>query len=119
MSTDEQAHVLLELPRGETEVLRLTRKIYEGRPFTDLRVHFRGTDGGWYPTKKGTSIRDSELHSVLDALAKIAKRIEGGAAPQARVTRTSGAQRSLPAGSRNEQPASDSGYDSSEDGKLF
>lgn len=77
--SDDAEHVLVELPRGDSDVLRVTRKVYEGKPFTDVRVYFRGTDGKMHPTKKGTSIRDRELPEVLAALTRVATKI--GAQP--------------------------------------
>ncbi len=68
-------YIVLELPRGEGDVLRVTRRMYEGRPFTDVRVHFRGSDGQMHPTKKGTSIRDGEIAAVVEALNKISSKV--------------------------------------------
>jgi hypothetical protein len=67
--------IVLELPRGESDVVRVTRKMYEGRPFTDVRVFFRGSDGAMHPTKKGCSVRDHELADVVDALQRIAAKV--------------------------------------------
>lgn len=71
----EREHVVLDLPRGETDMLRVTRREYEGRPFTDVRVFFRGDDGQLRPTKKGCSVRDSEIRDVIAALNKIAAKV--------------------------------------------
>ena len=75
--TDDD-HIVLEIPRGESDVLRITRRRYEGRTYTDVRVHFRGQDGEWHPTRKGCSVRDSEIADVAAALAKIADRVFAG-----------------------------------------
>ena len=80
----DDAHIVLELPRGESEVLRITRRRYEGRPFTDLRIFFRGQDGGWHPTRKGCSVRDSEIADVAAALQKIASKVIASAPPAPR-----------------------------------
>jgi transcriptional coactivator p15 (PC4) len=71
----DQEHVVLELRRGENDVLRVTRKTYEGKPFTDVRVYYRADDGELRPTKKGCSIRDRELPQVLTALQRVAEKV--------------------------------------------
>lgn len=71
----DQEHVLLELPRGENDVVRVTRKTYEGKPFTDIRVHYRADDGELRPTKKGCSVRDRELTEVIAALQRVATKV--------------------------------------------
>ena len=72
----DDGETLLERPRNETEKFRLTLKTYEGRPFIDARIYFRGTDGGWHPTKKGVSIRVGELAAVVDALQGALERLD-------------------------------------------
>jgi hypothetical protein len=74
----DQEHVLLELRRGESDVLRVVRKTYEGKPFTDLRVFFRADDGQLRPTKKGCSIRDREVAEVVAALQRVANKLGQG-----------------------------------------
>ncbi len=74
-------HVVIELRRGETEVLRVTRKLYGEKPFTEVRVYFRTDDGALRPTKRGCSIRDRELWNVIDALQRIAGKV--GSTPPA------------------------------------
>lgn len=69
--SDPADHVVLELPRGEADMLRVTRRSYQGKPFTDVRIFFRGDDGELHPTKKGATIRDYELGQVIEALRKI------------------------------------------------
>jgi hypothetical protein len=71
----DQEHVLLELPRGETDVLRVTRKTYQDKPFTDIRVFYRADDGELRPTKKGCSVRDRELADVIAALQRVATKV--------------------------------------------
>ena len=56
-------------------MLRVTRKTYEGKPFTDIRVFYRAQDGELRPTKKGCSIRDRELAQVLAALRRVADKV--------------------------------------------
>lgn len=78
MTDSDHSHVVLEIPRGEENVLRLTRKVFEGKTFTDLRVFFMNGDGDFVPTRKGVSIRDHELPQVLDMLQRIARKVAQG-----------------------------------------
>jgi hypothetical protein len=49
------------LPRGEGAELRVSLAEYQGRPYVSLRVWERGSDGELWPSKKGCSIRASEI----------------------------------------------------------
>ncbi|GMV19945.1 MAG: hypothetical protein AMXMBFR56_81690 [Polyangiaceae bacterium] len=81
--TDTTEHVVLSIPRGEEEELRVVRAIYEGRPYTSIRVWYQ-TDDGWRPTKKGVSVRDREISQVIDALSKIARKVGSPASAERR-----------------------------------
>jgi hypothetical protein len=96
---DAQDFVLLELARGESDVLRITRRSYEGKPFTDARIYFR-KDGELFPTRKGLSIRDRELPQVLAALQRVANKL--GTQPPGQQTRQL-QQRELPGARRQPQ----------------
>jgi hypothetical protein len=63
-------HRLLTLPRGHDEELRLCLDAYEGRPFLNVRIWTRDTDGrGWWPSKRGVTFKLRELADVAEALA--------------------------------------------------
>jgi hypothetical protein len=63
-------HRLLTLPRGHDEELRLSLDAYEGRPFLNIRIWTRDTDGrGWWPSKRGVTFKLRELADVAEALA--------------------------------------------------
>ena len=64
-------HRLLTLPRGQDEELRLSLDAYEGRPFLNVRIWTRDTDGrGWWPSKRGVTFKLRELADVAEALAE-------------------------------------------------
>ena len=71
----DDGETLFERSRNETEKFRLSLKSYEGKPFIDARIYFRGTDGGWWPTKRGVSIRVGELAAVVEALQGALERL--------------------------------------------
>ena len=54
-------------PDGE---LRVSVDEYQGHSFISLRLWERGTDGEWWPTKKGISVRLGEAEGVADALMR-------------------------------------------------
>jgi len=58
---------LASIPRGTHEELRVTLDEYEGHPYVQLRAWERGA-GGWFPTRKGVTVRLRELEAVAEAL---------------------------------------------------
>jgi len=118
----DQEHVVCVIDRGEHGAIRVARKTFNGsQPFTDLRFFYKDEAGNLKPTAKGTSIRDSELHSVLDALAKIANKIESGGRTEPRVTRSDNRQRTLPNSTTHNAPVSEEAAraQSEADSRLF
>jgi hypothetical protein len=81
MSGDEPDRLLFSAPRtrfGQRgpagEELRLMLRSYEGHPFLDLRVWYRA-GAEWRPTKKGTSIKLTELRGLVVALLAIGREL--------------------------------------------
>lgn len=69
----ERETVLVELPRGEREVLRVSwtlAKTPEGKMVSwhSLRVFYRAEDKTMKPGRAGVTIRPKELEAVLRAL---------------------------------------------------
>jgi hypothetical protein len=68
---------LLTLPRHDGE-LRISISQYQGNDYLSIRVWEPGAyDPGLYPTKKGVSIRISEIDHVLSALEHAREIVEG------------------------------------------
>lgn len=68
---------------GATDTeLRATLSEFQGHAFIDLRIWICGTDGGWYPTRKGVSVRLKEANDVAAAIAE-GLRISNLSQPQA------------------------------------
>lgn len=65
--------VLVDIPRGDKDLLRLAMREYEGKRYIDLRVWFIAPDGAWKPTGKGTTIRPKELARAVAALERAAR----------------------------------------------
>ncbi len=62
---------LATLHRSADEELRVSWCThYENRPFVNVRIWTRGGNGGWWPDKRGISIRIHELPDIADAIAE-------------------------------------------------
>ena len=74
---------LVSLVRGN-DILRATWTTYEGHPYLSLRIWTPAKDGpGYWPTRRGISIRRHELAEIraaLDAAIQLAERFENDAA---------------------------------------
>jgi hypothetical protein len=77
----DHAQVLVAIPRGDAEELRVSLDEYEEHPFVSIRVWAQGRDGQWWPVRgKGVTVRVRELGQVINALGRAAK--ETGQAPR-------------------------------------
>ncbi len=75
MTVQDDGVLVLQLPRGpredaEREQLQLRVRTYNGRPFVDARIRYRGESGDYLPTRKGVTIRIHEVQEVRAALDK-------------------------------------------------
>jgi hypothetical protein len=57
------------IPRGRRAELRVARFILDGRPFFAIRVWVLTDHGEWIPSRKGISLRASEIVAVAGALS--------------------------------------------------
>jgi hypothetical protein len=73
----ERGRRLLTASRGRDEELRVSLDEYESRPYLALRIWAKGSDGAWWPTKKGVSIRVREIPEVIDALMEAEEALTG------------------------------------------
>lgn len=83
MSGDME-HVVVAIPRSDGGELRVLRKTYNGSaPFTSIHRYFLDEKSGELrPGKQNVTVRDVDLHDVIQALQRIAAKIS--AAPRAR-----------------------------------
>lgn len=80
----DEEFVVAELDRGEHGALRVARRVYKGKAFTDVRLYYRDDNDELKPTQKGTSIRDHELGQVIQALSRIHRKINSNGKPSER-----------------------------------
>ncbi len=62
-----------DIPRTETEVLRVSTEEYKGRKYVDVRVYFANDEGEWKPTKKGVTIYPEKVEEFIDLVRKAGK----------------------------------------------
>ena len=80
MSQDLE-HVVASIPRSDGGELRVVRKTYNGSaPFTSIHRWFLDEKSGELrPGKQNVTIRDVDLHDVIQALQRIAAKLNGRA----------------------------------------
>ncbi|WP_433703895.1 transcriptional coactivator p15/PC4 family protein [Paraburkholderia sacchari] len=69
----------LDLPRGDSERLRVTLSELRGRTYVDLRVwYMHRPDGGaeWKPSRAGVTLRASQVGEVVQALLLAARAVD-------------------------------------------
>jgi hypothetical protein len=67
--------IIGDIPRNETEVLRVSAEEYKGRRYVDVRVYFANDEGEWKPTKKGVTIQPEKIEEFVDLVKKAGKAI--------------------------------------------
>jgi hypothetical protein len=99
--------LLLSVPRGELEQLRVSLDSYEGHQFLSLRVWSKGQGDGWWPTRKGVTVRTRELGQVLGAMGEAARLLGMGPAPRAEGKSVNPGRPGLPGPGGKEQASGD------------
>jgi len=84
----ETGQRLATIPRpkrdGPPDEIRITLDSFNGNPYLAVRVWNQNAQtGGWFPTRKGTSIRLAEVDAFVAALRE-GQRLAGGAQAPAR-----------------------------------
>ena len=76
----EQGERLATLSRGDSEEIRVTWSVFRDKPFVNVRMWTRGTDGQWWPDpKRGIAIRRHELHAFAEGLALAVAKFDASA----------------------------------------
>lgn len=71
----ERGERLATLARGDSEV-RITWDEFEGKPYLSVRLWTKDTNGNWWPSKTGITIRRHELADFADGFALALDRAE-------------------------------------------
>lgn len=50
------------------QVVKVSIKEWKGGTYVDIRTHYTGTDGQWYPTQKGLFINKDKISELITAL---------------------------------------------------
>jgi hypothetical protein len=59
-----------DIPRNETEVVRVSVEEFKGRKYLDLRIYFQNDEGEWKPTKKGVTVQPDKVKMLIELLNK-------------------------------------------------
>ena len=65
--------IIGDIPRNETEVLRVSTAEFKGRKYVDVRVYFESDQGEWKPTKKGVTIQPDKVEEFIELIKKASK----------------------------------------------
>ena len=60
-----------EFQKNQNEVIRGTRREFNGREFLDLRVFFKDAQGEFRPTRKGLAFDEELLDDLIELLQKM------------------------------------------------
>ncbi len=92
--------------RGPDTELRVSLDEYMGHPFINMRVWSRGSDGNWYPTRKGLSVKLREAENLAETLGEAVRLagIDEDQAAKGSPRRDDRHQRSMPNPPRSASP---------------
>ena len=62
----------------KTQSIKVQIKDYKGRTYVDMRAWFKGTDGTWYPTKKGLFVAEDKISSLITFLEQAEATLKNG-----------------------------------------
>jgi hypothetical protein len=63
--------VLWESDRTKGNVLRLSQRVYRGKPFIDLREWYTDAAGALAPGRRGLTLRVGEVAALAAALGRV------------------------------------------------
>lgn len=62
--------LLGEIRKNTTEKIRVSKQLYKGYEFIDVRVYYEDDTGEWRPTKKGIAIAPDKINELISLLKK-------------------------------------------------
>lgn len=65
--------LVYRIPKNEREEIGFSVREYRERLYCDIRLYFKGSDGGWHPTRKGISFSAGFFHEVEKGISELAK----------------------------------------------
>lgn len=74
MSEDRVVHTI---EKRDDERVCFSVSEYKGHPYVSIRVHFRGDDGQWHPTKKGITVSAEQLEEIERGVAALREAVDG------------------------------------------
>jgi hypothetical protein len=73
MSQEQKDAVLYEWSKSDVECIRATTSLWKGRRYFSIRLHFKGSDDEWHPTKRGITVGADHVGDLVKAIKAIAE----------------------------------------------
>jgi len=70
------------VPKTSVEEIRVALREFRGRRFLDVRIHYRGDDGEWHPTKKGVTVGVDSVQEFYALVKKASRELARGEGQQ-------------------------------------
>ena len=72
--------IVHHLEKRDDERVCFSVSEYKGHPYLSIRIHFRGDDGEWHPTKKGVTLSVEQLADIEGGVAALRQAVDGAPA---------------------------------------
>lgn len=74
---ETKQEVICDIPKSETEVIRVSTNEYKGHSFVDLRLFFKDRESGEFrPTRKGLVVKREFLNDLVEGIWKAEQAIQ-------------------------------------------
>ena len=73
MSADRVVH---HIEKRDDERVCFSVSEFKGRPYLSIRIHFRGDDDAWHPTKKGVTLSVEQLAEIEAGVAALRQAVD-------------------------------------------
>jgi hypothetical protein len=67
--------LVYRFPKNEKEEFGFSVREFKDRLYCDIRIYFKGSDGGWHPTRKGVSFSAGFMGEMKKGVSEIAKQL--------------------------------------------
>lgn len=62
---------MIQIEKNRRETILIRQRVYEGRLYVDVRLHFTGDDGNLHPTRQGVTISLDKAGDLADAIRAV------------------------------------------------
>jgi len=68
--------IIGEVAKGNSQKIIVATNEYKGKEYVDVRLHYAGEDGEFYPTKKGITLTSEVIPEIIKMINKGAKELK-------------------------------------------